>query len=205
VNRDETLLDTVRLFLPKYLTPGRAKDLWTELSAFPENRNYYLTSSNLRDDLLQGDGWQGFVVVDFASGTRKSVTGMIISNSCDISLENSRSLHARILFAPLIEVAKLRHRLFLAGRTPEQVDAFLADVRRQRITSIFYLPQYSDVMTESVVLLDDIHSHPSGDFLNAQRTICFRLNQFAFYLFLMKLSIHLCRFQEGVPRFDGAA
>ncbi len=195
--------EQIKLFLPKYLTPAQTAELFSELSKFPENMSFYLSHSAWQDELLQGDGWHGFVAINFESGERRSVAGMVISNSCDIFPGNVRDLPINVLFSPLIEVSRLVERLRAGGKESGPIADMMAGVRKQRVTQMFYLPEYSGVWSESVVLLDNIHAHPLQHFLTSTRRKLFTLTQYAFYLFLMKLSIHLSRFQEDVQRFDG--
>ena len=80
------------------------------------------------------------------------------------------------------------------------VEDKLALIRRQRITDIFYLPS-NGVNEESMILLDDIHRHPLDHFLAQEKTKLFTLTQTAFYVFVIKLSIHFHRVKEGARRF----
>jgi hypothetical protein len=107
-----------------------------------------------------------------------------------------------VLFTPLIALEKYAVRLTTAGKAKDQVETILSSIRRQRVTSIFYLPECPGQIEESILLLDDIHAHPLDDFLRVERQSIFTLNQSAFYLFLIKLSIHFCRFNEKIQRFD---
>jgi hypothetical protein len=91
--------------------------------------------------------------------------------------------------------------LIAAGESEEQVTSVVDTIRRQRVTSIFHLPERTYGPEESMVRLDDVHVHPSVDFLRRNRKRIFRLDQFSFYLLLLKLSIHFCRSYEGVSRF----
>ncbi|TAK08727.1 hypothetical protein EPO44_02180 [bacterium] len=202
---ESDIFDQIRLFLPKYLTPQETRDLYSELSKFPENKSFYLYNADLQKQMLQGDGWRGFIVIDFATGARKSVSGIILSNSCDISIDNVRDLPVNLLFAPLIEIQKYVLRLKTIGKTEHQIENIIRDIRKQRVTSIFYLPECQGIIQESIIALDDIHAHPLQDFISRKPTPLFTLNQYAFYLFLIKLSIHFSRFQEGISRFNDAA
>jgi len=205
VNREGDIFEQVRLFLPKYLTPAQSDQLWSELSALPYIKNFYLPESESPPELLQGDGWRGFVVIEFYTGDRKDVAGVILSNSCDLQPHNRREPRRNILFAPLIELERYRERLLEAGKTLDQVEDIFRTIREQKITEIFYLPELPGSLPESMALLNDIHTHPAEDFLARTRKRLFTLGQTAFYLFLMKLSIHFSRFQEDVPRFEGNA
>lgn len=197
----EDLFEQVKLFLPKYLTPTQKSDLFAELSKFPDNFNFYFNPQD--DDPLQGDGWRGLVAINFTTLEKRELSGVVLSNSCDISPANSREVDVQVLFAPLMKLSAFGEVLRGAGKDVAQVDSTLYDVRRQRLTSIFYLPALSGVVEESIILLDDVHGHPLDDFLGCDRQRLFSLNQYAFYLFLMKLSIHFCRFQEGFARLAG--
>jgi hypothetical protein len=130
-------------------------------------------------------------------------SGVILSNSCDIDQNNPRALPTSVLFAPLISLDRYCKRLLAAGKTDAQVQTTLASIRAQRVTSVFFLPHAPYGPPEGIILLDDIHAHPLKDFLVCDRSQLFRLNQYGFYIFLIKLSIHFSRFQqEGVKRMS---
>lgn len=205
MNGDADIFEQAKLFLPKYLTPEQTKDLYSELARFPNISSFYFDRDDLRDHLLQGDGWWGFVAINFETGERKSVSGIILSNSCDVSPDNARNTPAKILFAPLINLAKYVAVLRTCGKSDSQIQNILQSIKAQKVSHIFYLPSYAGIIDESLILLDDIYNHPLADFLRRERSCLFRLNQTFFYIFLIKLSIHFSRFQEGVQRFAGAA
>src|SRR5437870_4422628 len=108
---DAEFFEQIKLFLPKYLTPEESSDLFSELAKFPDNMSFYLSNVELQNQLLQGDGWRGFVVVDFLTGNRKTASGVIVSNSCDVDLANIRDVPVNVLFSPLIELSRYRERL----------------------------------------------------------------------------------------------
>jgi hypothetical protein len=203
--KPEEIFEQVSLFLPKYLTPSQKQDLYSEMLKFPETTQFYLDRPDLSNQLLQGDGWQGFIAINFHTCQKKVVSGVILSNSCDVSTDNSRSLPVNILFAPLVSLSQYQKLLLVNGKSLAQVDSQFNEIRHQKVTSIFYLPRLSEVIEESIILLDDIHVHPLKNFLEVNHRPIFKLNQFAFYLFLIKLSIHFCRFQEGIQRFQDVA
>ncbi len=195
------IAELARVYLPKYLTPQQKNELWAELRDFPRIGSFYLPPDATPDEALQGDAWRGLVVVRFETGERRPVTGLILSNSCDIAPENPRPLPTNVVFAPLVALDRYVDRLLAAGQTTEQVQSLLDAIRKQEVTSLFYLPALSYGPPESVAFLDDVHSHPAAHFFGAARARVFRLSMVAFYVLLLKLSIHFCRFQEGVPRF----
>lgn len=199
--KPEKLLEQLKVVLPKYLTPSQQRDLWEELRSFPETTEFYLPDEAGRPEILQGDGWTGFVAVNVESLERRSVRGIVISNSCDVDLSNPRTLVPNILFAPLISVSAYTDRLRSNGMTEERITGVLTSIRRQEVSQIFHLPERAYGPSESVVLLDAIHHQPITMFAEGSRSQLFRLNQVAFYAFLIKLSIHFTRFNEGVARF----
>jgi hypothetical protein len=202
---ENDIFEQIRLFLPKYLSADQQRELFSELAKFPDNFDFYLHRDDLREMLLQGDGWRGFVVINFVTGERKTVSGIVLSNSCDIAIENQRDFPVNILFAPLIALDKYKSSLLALEKTGPQIEGIISNIRKQYVTSIFYIPGWSGIVEESIILLDDIHAHPLQDFLeSAQRQSIFTLNQYAFYLFLIKLSIHFSRFREGIQRFPTA-
>jgi len=194
------IFDDIRLYLPKYLSPQQQRQLFTEL-AHREQIEFYLPPDRFPNDLLQGDCWTGFIAINFYTREQKPVSGVVLSNSCDVDIRNARDLPVSILFSPLVKLSKIVARYEQAGRTPEQTASRLEAIRRQQVTSMFHFPERSGVIEESVILLDNVHSHPLSDFAQRKSTCVFKLRQTAFYLFIIKLAIHLTRIQEGVARF----
>lgn len=199
------LLDQLRIFLPKYLSASEQTQLWEELRSFPSPKAFYLPHAEVEPDLLQGDGWKGFVAVDVVTNQRKETRGIILSNSCDIDLRNPRTLLPNLIFAPLISLAAYASRLEAAGLESSRVDNQLDTIRRQEVSNVFFLPAMTDGPNESIVLLDTVHVQPVKMFVDGSRRRLFRLNQVAFYAFLIKLSIHFTRIQEAVKRFPTQA
>lgn len=152
------------------------------------------------DDILQGDGWRGFVVIDFETSERKTISGVVVSNSCDVDPKNQADSPRKILFAPIVQLQRLQGVLQEAGRTAEQVADKFSAIRKQHITTMFYLPDLPGVIPESVALFDDCHQQPLNRFLSGARSKSFTLSQSAFWIFLIKLSIHFTRLNEGVNR-----
>lgn len=198
---DGELFEDIRRYLPKYLSPRDSSELFAQLASFPKTRSpFYLQNAALPEEPLQGDGWRGFVAIDFRTAERKELSGVVISNSCDIDPANRRDRAVNILFSPLIELSRYV-TLLRQIKTEAQITNALTAIRDQKVTSIFHLPEGA-WGPEGIVLLDTIHAHPLDDFLARDRTRLFRLSMYAFYIFVMKLSIHFMRMQEDVRRFD---
>lgn len=184
--------------MPSYLSADQSRSLRRAISEFPRIDPFYWRPEQEAGELLQGDGWTGFVVRRFDSGEGRRVKALILSNSCDIDTRN-RSLHARrILFCPLVSFSSLS--ALVMQQDPggqEHLDA----IRKQLVFNIFYLPSGQHSSHEYCAFLDDIHTQPLDAFLAAPREELFKLSQAAFYLLLMKLSLHFTRLGEGVVRF----
>ena len=105
VNGDQ-LFEQARLYLPKYLSPQKQQELWEGLRAFPQSPNYYSSEPGLSQQVLQGDGWHGFVVIRFESLEKKVVPGLVLSNSCDIDPANAHKFPPSVLFAPLVLLSR---------------------------------------------------------------------------------------------------
>lgn len=189
-----------QVFLPKYLSPEQQRQLYEELERFPDKLNYYMPPGSYPDNVLQGDGWRGFVVIDFETSERKTISAVVVSNSCDIDPNNQADSPRKIIFAPIVQLQRLEQVLREVGRKDEHIADKLGAIRRQHITTMFYLPAISGVMPESVALLDDCHQQPLDRFLSGTRSKAFTLSQSAFWVFLIKLSIHFTRLNEGVNR-----
>ena len=131
----------------------------------------------------------------------KRVKGIILSNTCDISLENHRLYASSILYAPVVEIKKYYDILIKNGAIKEQVEEHLSAVRKQKVSSILYLPEISD-LKESIVFFDRIMSIDNSfiDRENLENNRLFSLSDYGFYLLLFKLSIHFSRIQEKVNR-----
>lgn len=193
------ILNDVRLFLPKYLSPERQDALWKDLRSFPSNQNIYVTRK-IDADLLQADGWRGFVAINFDTKEAKTVSGLVLSNSCDVDPANRRPLIPNITFVPLLDFGKYLQLLKDSGLTAEQLKSVEDTTRRQEVTSLLFLPAVAGVIPESVAPFGDIRSQPLDNFIASGRSLLFRMSDFGFYLFLFKLSIHFTRMMEAIER-----
>jgi hypothetical protein len=190
--------DQIQEHIPKYLTSGRQAEVADALRDF-ENRSYY--TDHQSEDVLQGDGWAGLEIVNFSDGNRSAIKGVVLSNSCDISTDNRRDVPPRLIFAPLVPLAAHEGLLKKAPLDEEKISSKIRAMRKQQVSSIFYLPSQGKLDREYIALLDDVHNLPFAHFeADKRRARFFTLSQMAFYLFVLKLSIHFCRFQERIDR-----
>lgn len=184
--------------IPYYLTQDQKTGLLNALNAFP-SCNYYTTL--YPSDVLQGDGWTSIQILRFNDGARDNIKGILLSNSCDITPENERVLPPKITFAPLVRLNDYIKILQSKEVAQQKIEGHLISIRAQRVTSIFYLPKGGALDEEHIALLGDLHTIPFPVFMSEKhRTKLFTLSQVGFYMFLMKLSIHFCRFHENLAR-----
>jgi hypothetical protein len=133
------ITDSIEQHVPRYLTPQQQSDLVEQLRDF-ERRPLY--TSLYPSDILQGDCWTNFQVFQFANGNRERLAGIVYSNSCDVEPANNRALPPKLVFAPLIRFDLYEAKLRAAGTLePQQIDSMLDAIRKQHITSLFYLPK----------------------------------------------------------------
>jgi hypothetical protein len=185
------------LFLAPYLTRERRAGFLEELKQFPPKRLYAAIDD---PDPLQGDGWAGISVLRFHDGARDQIKAVVLSNSCDVAGGNARHLPSFLSFAPIINLAKYSEVVISAVGEAKAQD-HLRDVREQKVSSIFYLPDTGELGGESIVMLDAIHSVPLSFFQQDQSVKrLFSLSDVGFWTFLFKLSFHFCRFHENVDR-----
>lgn len=151
--------------------------------------------------MLQGDGWRGFQLFQFETGRRKSVKGIILSNSCDVDPSNLRDIPGRVIFAPLVEFSDYKSVLEETNISTEKIQAKIDSIKAQKTTNIFFLPGNGPLKKEYVVHFDTVQSMPLKAHLqNPDREKLFTLSNVGFYMLTFKLSIHFCRLHENVNR-----
>lgn len=196
--------------LPYYLTAEDRQALVDELKALSQGgaADYFLSpyQDTFKADILQGDGWRGFQLFKFDTGERRSVQGLVMSNSCDVDPGNQRDVPARVLFAPLVKLAAYERMLRASSIGKQKVDEKLASIRAQKTTNVFYLPAGGPLTEDHVVRFDDAHSMPvAAHVLAEDRDKLFTLSNTGFYMLVLKLSVHFCRLHERVNRKNTVA
>lgn len=197
----ETLIQQI----PYYLTAEDQKVLLDELTAISRGgtAEYLLGAyrDSFKEVLLQGDGWRGFQLFLFETGDRKSVRGIVLSNSCDVDPENPRDVPARVIFAPLVKLAAFKALLEGSGISAERIAAKIAAIKAQKTSNIFYLPAGGVLQEDYIVRFDDAHNMPVAVHAKSEdREKLFTLSNTGFYMLVLKLSVHFCRLHEKVNR-----
>ncbi len=191
-----------RTYLPKYLSTDAKEALFGELEQFPENIDARLYTSKLKEQrtFFQGDGLARVWVSNLPDPSVRETRVMVLSNTCDVAQENERLMGSRLIYCPIISLPKYESMVRDQGKVSP--DQHIADIRRQRVSSMFYLPSNHALGEEAVALLDRINNCDlqklDVDELSKDRL--FTLSDYGFYMFLFKLSIHLTRIREGVSR-----
>jgi hypothetical protein len=198
-------LDEIKTYLPKYLSAESEARLFADLNQFPENIDNRLYTSHLKDEevIFQGDGLEGFLVVNLPDTTINKAPVMVLSNTCDIGPDKKSMLGANIVYTPIFNFDK--YISLLKTKKPQEqefIEKHIEAIKRQEITSIFYLPKGASLSSDSLVFLDKVNNCNS-DYVAANKVKnmrLFTLSDYGFYLFLFKLSIHFTRVRERIDR-----
>ncbi|NNM60411.1 MAG: hypothetical protein HKM04_11445 [Legionellales bacterium] len=191
--------ENIQKLLPPYLTQDKKEHLEKAIKSFP-NIEYF--TRNYMSDILQGDIWNSLEVHDAQSSQKKLIKGILLSNSCDMDRANKRYAPILITFAPIIKLSDYSNFLKKYGPLAERVDDKICAIRNQHVSNIFYLPTHPTLEEEHIALLDDLHTIKLDSFEKVkERQKLLTLSQIGFYVFLFKLSVHFCRFHEGIDRY----
>lgn len=193
-------------YLPKYLSAEAQKDLFADLSQFPDNIDGRLYTLRLLKEMniFQGDGLASLWVADLPNETIGKARVMVVSNTCDIAPANKRLLGHRMLYCPLVSFPK--YESLIQNRGKELPDfkptSHLEAIRKQRNSSMFFLPKNDKLGEDAIAMLDRINNCDAQavDLGGLAANRLFTLSDYGFYLFLFKVSLHLTRIREGVSR-----
>ncbi|MCQ2160949.1 MAG: hypothetical protein MJY97_07670 [Bacteroidales bacterium] len=197
--------DEIKIYLPKYLSAENYETLIRELKSFPDNIDGRMYTTIAEENLLcQGDVISNMPVVEIEHLDKpiKNKDCIILSNTCDINLDNSRLFPARIMYAPLVELKKYKEVLLkYPGNSEQKVNDHIASIKSQKISQILYLPTNGE-MQESIVFLDRVLNIDSRyiDRMTLKERRVVSLSDYGFYMFLFKISVHFSRMQENVTR-----
>jgi hypothetical protein len=195
--------ESIRQFLPKYLSPKDEEKLISCINEFPANihSRFYTSFLKAEPTIFQGDGVQSLPVVDLPNPEVKYVLVLILSNTCDVDEQNERLFPSKLNYSPIINLKKYIELLESHNIETKRLQNHIQAIKNQDITQIFYLPA-SSYVEESIVFLDRINSCSNNliDRTNLQETRTFTLSNLGFYLLLLKMSISFTRIAEKVNR-----
>lgn len=192
-------LKEIELYLPKYLSPETKNDLFKNLDNLPKSFDMFIKDGSLnKEELLQGDG----IIINMQN---IKMTIMIISNSCDIDPNNTRIFESYMLYAPIFSIDRYRESLIKDGISEDKVNNHIHDIKKQKITQIFYIPKSNSTILQEdcFIFFDRINNISLKKLYNkneCEYQRIFSLSQTAFYIFLIKISINFTRMMEGIDR-----
>lgn len=207
--------DDLDKILPPYLVEGDKARLKNALKQFTiENRGKEINY----DDFFKSYGHFYFMQADLVREIRMSLwddsnavfhkvytDALIISNTCDISFDNKHDLNSKqCLLAPLVDFNEYLSDLKSEGYQGEKLEQFANAIKAQLVSNLFYLPYYQKERRDYIVMLDNVFWFPTSE-LNSyidkiEENRISSLSQFGHYLFILKLSYHLCRLPEQCDR-----
>lgn len=198
-------------FLPPQLTEQQKGRLHKSLKQFSISRNGDSIKSS---DIDYSDFYTCYDFTEFVQGdilramrfpswdgklfSAKYVMAIIVSNSCDITIENSRKNTKDATLAPVFTLKSYEEVLKAKGFDNNAIEVQINKIKSQDYSNIFYLPQVDG--EEYIARLDRLFHYPIGELQSLIKALkkvkVSSLKYFGHYLFLTKMSYHLCRLPE---------
>lgn len=203
--------EEIKKYLPQYLSSESQEVLFEDLKKFPNiiNDRFYSRPLFRSKSFFQGDGVKQLLVINFPDPQARELPSMILSNSCDIDPDNKRLFPSRLVYAPIFQLEKYKNALIedhVDNGTYKKsaIENHIQSVKKQLITQILFLPKGCNLQNESLVFLDRLNNCPVEQLnqTNNDSLKLFTLSNYGFYLFLIKISIHFTRVQEGIDRSE---
>jgi len=202
------------VILPPYLLDADKGRIKRGLAQFidPQERgkekiyeSFYLKDS--QKYFMQGDLLNSIRTVEWDSEKEDYysayTTAMLVSNSCDVSVDNLRLLGKEALFAPVFELNEFFKELKSVGKSEAQIKTIHSKLKQQEYTNLFYLPGDHNGV-EYIVFLDKICWYPATEIHkkleNIEKERFLSLSDWAFYLLVTKVALHFCRVPEKMER-----
>jgi hypothetical protein len=181
--------------LMQFSDPYNLQDKFYTDFYLPISHNYFLQGDMIRE-------------MRFSSFNQKTgqynklyYDALIVSNTCDIDESNKRTLRKKVVLAKLITVDVFIESLRELG--VENAAEILTHVKNQQYSNIIYLPS-SRNKQDYLAYLDDISIVEKEEINILKEDISSNriesLDYFGYYLFIFKLSYHMCRLPEETER-----
>jgi len=197
--------EQIKLYLPKYLSPESSDELFEELKSYPNNLNKIYQSIESKKKILQGDGLDSLPIINLPDKTIANKPVMVISNSCDNDIDNERFYSPKICYCPLMTLKKYKENLIKFSKkfTEDSINNHIESIKKQLKSQIFYLPQGEGGLEEdhlihfnTLISCDIKYIYKKLENMN----FLFRLSNYGFYFFIIKLSIFMTRLNEEIDR-----
>jgi len=197
--------DDIKRYLPQFLSDMDKEKLFEQFSNFTDNMNkIFMLSSDFTNGIIQSDIVDNIPFISLPNIEVANVKVMILSNSCDITPENPRSIPPSVAYVPIMPLKKLEVFLINKGKDKDQINGIISAIKKQHTTSMFYIPRGLYLEEDSVALFDKVLHCKRDDFFNLAMQNDGKklasLNNYGFYIFLLKLSIHFTRIHENINR-----
>lgn len=197
--------EDISRFLPRYLSEDSKEALRKELEHFTKgakSRSFYTNRLLDKKIIFQGDALDGMLIVRLPDPKIQTAKAVILSNTCDIDLNNERQFDSMIVYAPIFDLERYQQSLKNNQVPASKVKDHIAAIRQQLITQIFHLPAGGFLKSEGIVFFDRVCScvNTSIDRSTIMSNRLFTLSDFGHYLFLFKLSLHFTRLTSRVDR-----
>lgn len=176
--------DDLAAYLPDHIKPFAE-----QLKQFPKDFEKWVYASSPAADTYQGDV---FAILPFAhvdddgDVVRADHVGMVISNTCDIQIDQS----AFVVVAAVIALDDYRKQSELKG---EELENHIRAVVDNKLSQIMFLPEtqgFGSALVDfgNVCSISTQHFHAT-----AREKKIVSLSQYGHYFLLVKLSYHLTR------------
>jgi hypothetical protein len=204
-------IDELNKLIPPDLTEqkkGRLRDGLRQFSESNTSQDKYYTDFYLSSSFnyfLQGDLIKELRFPTFNNTTgqyeKRYFDAILISNTCDVDESNKKTVTKKVVLAKIIPL-----NAFVASlKELEAANAadILTQIKNQQYSNILYLPATKE-KNEYLAYFDDLSTIEKEE-LNALKEDILSnriesLDYFGFYLFIFKLSYHLCRLPEETER-----
>ncbi|MCF8371248.1 MAG: hypothetical protein K9H64_06485 [Bacteroidales bacterium] len=207
----EFSIDEINRLLPPELAPQKKNRLREGLKQFihqnTENDKFYTEFylSNSNSYFLQGDLIKELRFPVFNSETKmynkEYFDALLLSNTCDVFETHKRNIPKKVIVAKVITL-----NAFIESMNELEVEnaaEILTKIKNQQYSNVFYLPP-TKTSVEYVAYLDDISIIENSELILLKEDIhdnrIESMDLFGYYLFIFKLSFHLCRLPEDANR-----
>lgn len=187
--------ERLREGLRQFSDPDNSQDKYYTDFYLPKSYDYFLQGDLIKEIR--------FPIFNAESGEYEKLyfDALLVSNTCDVDEANKRSISKRPLLAKLIPLERFVDSL--KELEVENAAEILTQIKNQQFSNVFYLPITKD-KTEYLAYLDDLSIIEKEELNALKDDISINriesLDYFGYYLFIFKLSYHLCRLPEETER-----